>query len=172
MGLGNPGPKYIFTPHNIGFLIVDYLAQQSSASWKAVEKTMQSEVMIENCKILLVKPMTFMNDSGNVLSTLRKQAIALEDVLVVHDEIDFDFGKISFKEGGSARGHNGLRSLIAHGGSNFLRLRCGVGRPVDVKLVGDFVTAKFEESEDEVNQLILKAAAMIVDQIRLSNLQN
>ncbi len=162
MGLGNPGPKYAFTPHNIGFLIVDYLAQQYQGSWNQKDLMQLSKITIQNTDILLIKPMTFMNDSGKVLSVLRKQGIDLENILVVHDEIDFDFGKITFKEGGSARGHNGLRSLIAYGNDNFLRLRCGVGRPADAGQVGNFVTAHFEQSEQDVEQLIQKAADMII----------
>jgi PTH1 family peptidyl-tRNA hydrolase len=88
-----------------------------------------AEVMINNKKVLLIKPQAFMNSSGNVIPFLSKQGIKAENILVVHDELEQPFGKISFKVGGSARGHNGVRSIIAACGENFVRVRFGIGRP-------------------------------------------
>ncbi len=161
LGLGNPGPKYFFTPHNIGFLILDRLSDQSQQQWIGKQNMLQSALHVKDQKILLIKPQTFMNNSGEVLSYLNKSGIKIENILVVHDEIDFDFGKINFKQGGSARGHNGLRSIIAHGGQNFLRLRVGVGRPENAADVGSFVTDKFVQSAEEVDQLITKSIQLI-----------
>ncbi len=161
LGLGNPGPKYFFTPHNIGFLILDRLSDQSQGQWIGKQNMLQSALQVKDQKILLIKPQTFMNNSGEVLSYLNKSGIKIENILVVHDEIDFDFGKINFKHGGSARGHNGLRSIIAHGGQNFLRLRVGVGRPENAADVGNFVTDKFVQSAEEVDQLITKSIQLI-----------
>lgn len=165
IGLGNPGPKFHFTPHNIGFLILDQLCEQYDGTWSEKKDTMTTTVCINDHQLLLVKPQTFMNSSGQIISQLHKQGIKQENILVVHDEIDFNFGKITFKEGGSARGHNGLRSIIAHGGDNFLRLRVGVGRPDDPADVGHFVTAKFIEPEDRVFNLIHDACQMIQNKI-------
>lgn len=154
MGLGNPGPKFHFTPHNIGFLILDRLCDQYHGNWQEKKEMHIASIMINDQKILLIKPQTFMNLSGQVLPQLSKQGIKLDNILVIHDEIDYPFGKVNFKEGGSARGHNGLRSLIEYGGQNFTRLRVGVGRPKERSKVGNFVTAPFQESEQEVDGLI------------------
>ncbi len=162
LGLGNPGPKFHFTPHNIGFLIVDALCEQFSAHWQEKKDMHTASISINGHTILLLKPQTFMNNSGEILHHLHKQGIKQQSILVVHDEIDFPFGKINFKQGGSARGHNGLRSLIAHGGDSFLRLRVGVGRPDEPSEVGNFVTARFEEPEHEIEELIAAATKMIV----------
>lgn len=161
IGLGNPGPKFHFTPHNIGFLIVDQLCQDYHGTWQEKKEMHVATVLIDDQKVLLIKPQTFMNLSGNILHQLHKQGIKQENLLVIHDEIDYPFGKVNFKDGGSARGHNGLRSLIEYGGQNFLRLRVGVGRPDERSEVGNFVTNPFQESESEVNDLIQKTICMI-----------
>lgn len=171
MGLGNLGPKYVFTPHNIGFLIVDQLCERGSGTWAEKQNMLQAIVQINNQEILLIKPQTFMNSSGEVLSHVHKRGIKLENILVVHDEIDFEFGKISIKDGGSARGHNGLRSLIEHGGQDFLRLRVGVGRPDNPEDVGNFVTARFACSEQAVHDLIEKSVK-IIDAVININVEN
>jgi PTH1 family peptidyl-tRNA hydrolase len=162
VGLGNPGPKFFYTPHNIGFLVLDRLAERFGSSWIEKQNMLQTTVQIHEKSILLVKPQTFMNSSGQVFAALAKRGISLDHVVVIHDEIDFDFGKISIKEGGSARGHNGLRSIIEHAGADFLRIRCGVGRPDDPKDVGDFVTAKFVQSPEQIDALI-DAVINVVD---------
>ncbi len=157
IGLGNPGPAFHCTPHNIGFLIVDALADQYQATWQEKKDLHITQITSNNHTIVLIKPQVFMNNSGQILSQLHKQGIKQENILVVHDEIDFPFGKIGIKHDGSARGHNGLRSLIAHGGDAFLRLRVGVGRPDDPAHVKNFVTAPFQESKEQVAALIQKA---------------
>ncbi len=175
VGLGNPGPTYAFTPHNIGFLILDRLCEQHHGTWSEKNNMLVATIKISDQKnnehvlldqqILLVKPQTFMNNSGEILKHLQKRGIKQENIFVVHDEIDFPFGKLAIKVGGSARGHNGLRSLIAHGGENFLRLRCGVGRPENPADVGNFVTKKFVESPDQINELISKSAELVLKTI-------
>lgn len=165
IGLGNPGPKFYFTPHNIGFLIVDALCEQFHGTWQEKKDLHIASISINEQTILLVKPQTFMNNSGQILTQLHKQGIKQENILVVHDEIDFIFGKMNIKQGGSARGHNGLRSLIAHGGDNFLRLRVGVGRPDEPSQVANFVTARFQESQEKVQDLILAAIDIINKQL-------
>lgn len=162
VGLGNPGPRYAHTPHNIGFLILDRLAEMFNGSWTEKQNMQLSTININGHELLLIKPQTFMNNSGEILSHLSKRGIKIDNLFVVHDEIDFDFGKINIKHGGSARGHNGLRSLIAHGGPDFIRLRCGVGRPEHQADVGNFVIAPFKQNEIEINNLINAA----IDQIQ------
>ena len=163
VGLGNPGPRFAHTPHNIGFLIVDELAHQHGGTWSTHGNMEQCSIVINDQKLLLVKPQTFMNSSGEILPALRKKGITVDNLLVLHDEIDFSFGKIAIKMHGSARGHNGLRSLIQLGGDNFVRLRVGVGRPDDPADVGDFVIAPFQESKDQVQSLIEKAITAILE---------
>lgn len=166
VGLGNPGSTFFYTPHNIGFLILDKIAEIYGGNWQEDHNMLLAHVIINDKKLVLIKPQTFMNNSGEILKYLNKRGIKQENLLVVHDEIDFPFGKVSVKVGGSARGHNGLRSLIAHGGDNFLRLRCGVGRPDNPAEVGNFVTKKFKESPQEVDELIEKSIAIILKTIK------
>jgi PTH1 family peptidyl-tRNA hydrolase len=166
VGLGNPGPTFFYTPHNIGFLILDKLAEIYGGSWSDDHNMQTASITINDKKLLLVKPQTFMNNSGEVLKYLNKRGIKQENLFVIHDEIDFPFNKVTIKIGGSARGHNGLRSLIAHGGENFLRLRCGVGRPDNPAEVGNFVTKKFQESAQEVEELIDKAIKIILETVK------
>lgn len=166
VGLGNPGPTYAYTPHNIGFLILEKLCDEYHGNWSAEQNMLTASVTINDQKILLVKPQTFMNNSGEILRHLSKRGIKQQNIFVIHDEIDFPFGKVSLKVGGSARGHNGLRSLIALGGENFLRLRCGVGRPDNPADVGNFVTAKFKEAPQKIDELIKKSIELILAQLK------
>lgn len=166
VGLGNPGPIFFFTPHNIGFLILDKIVELYNATWSEDNNMLTATVIINDKKLLLIKPQTFMNNSGEILKYLNKRGIKQENIFVIHDEIDFPFGKISLKVGGSARGHNGLRSLISYGGENFLRLRCGVGRPDNPVEVGNFVTKKFQQSPQEVNELIDKSIQKILESVK------
>jgi peptidyl-tRNA hydrolase, PTH1 family len=165
VGLGNPGPTFFYTPHNIGFLILDKIAEIYDGNWQEDHNMLLANVFINDKKIVLIKPQTFMNNSGEILKYLNKDGIKQDNLFVIHDEIDFPFGKISIKSGGSARGHNGLRSLITYGGDNFLRLRCGVGRPDSPAEVGNFVTKKFKESPDQVDKLIDNAIKIILETI-------
>ena len=163
IGLGNPGPSFSNTRHNIGFEIVDLIAEDQQASWQTKENMELCKVNIEGKNILLVKPMTYMNTSGQVLSYLRKQGIQQNNILVVHDEIELPFGSIKLKFDGSAKGHNGLKSIMALGGSDFLRLRFGVDRPANREDVPNFVLEKFRESTDDVNSNIYTSVQMIQD---------
>lgn len=167
VGLGNPGPTYAFTPHNIGFLILDQLGDLWHGSWVEKQNMMIASVRVHDQEMLLIKPQTFMNNSGEILHHLQKRGVKIENIFVVHDEIDYPFGKINIKDGGSARGHNGLRSLIEHGGQNFYRLRCGVGRPEHPADVGNFVTKPFQQSQAQVSELIEKSVTMIQKVLQL-----
>jgi peptidyl-tRNA hydrolase, PTH1 family len=165
VGLGNPGPTYAFTPHNIGFLILDQLCQMYGGMWVEKQNMLMASVQMNDQEILLVKPQTFMNSSGEILNHLNKRGIKIENLFVIHDEIDYPFGKINIKDGGSARGHNGLRSIIEHGGQDFVRLRCGVGRPDSAEEVGNFVTKPFEQSQQQVHELVEQAAKIILEML-------
>lgn len=160
IGLGNPGPTYYYTRHNIGFRILDALAQTHHTSWHAKD-TMELATLTNGHKILLIKPQTFMNNSAKVAPFLLKQGIKAENILVVHDELEQPFGSIKIRVGGSARGHNGLKSIIAACGDQFIRLRFGIGRPVNKEEVPDYVLAPFKENAAEIEALIDQAVQLI-----------
>lgn len=161
IGLGNPGPKYARNRHNIGFMILDELAEQLGASWQSKNNFEQALIEINGKSILLIKPQTFMNDSGKVLPFLTKQGIYEDAILVVHDELELPFGQIKMKVGGSAKGHNGLKSIIAHIGPEFARLRVGIGRPDNREDVPDYVLQNFSEGSDKVQEIIQEAIKQI-----------
>jgi PTH1 family peptidyl-tRNA hydrolase len=158
VGLGNPGQQYEKTRHNAGFLFLESLAFERSCSWsnKSDFQGLMSECDIAGEKILLLKPQAFMNRSGNSVGKVaRYYKIAVEEILVVHDELDFDVGIIKLKKDGGHAGHNGLRDIIAHLGSNsFYRLRIGIGRPPAGMVVADYVLSAPSKAD---NQLILSA---------------
>lgn len=161
IGLGNPGPKFHYNRHNIGFLVLDELVQRAGSSWQHKDLFAIAEVHLNYKKVLCIKPQTFMNSSGKVVPYLQKQGIAPEQILVVHDELEKPFGNLSIKLGGSAKGHNGLRSIIAGCGDQFYRLRFGIGRPARKEDVPDWVLTNFSESKEELQSLIGQAADMI-----------
>ena len=149
--LGNPGMKYDKTRHNIGFAMVDVRAEQEGFLWKQ-ESKYKSEIAIwekSGEKLLLCKPQTYMNLSGEAVAPLaRFYKIEAKDILVVHDEIDFVTGRLALKLGGSAAGHNGLKSIIQKFGSaDFYRLRIGVDRPAVSSQVADWVLSSFKPEE-------------------------
>ncbi len=161
IGLGNPGQQYYYNRHNIGFRIIDELARNHGGIWERKKNMEIAEVVIHGKKILLVKPETFMNASGKVIPFLQKKGIKPENILVIHDELEKPFSKLAFKIGGSHRGHNGLRSIIAACGPDFARLRFGVGRPESKDEVGDYVLQNFTQDSIAVEQGIGQALAMI-----------
>ncbi len=161
IGLGNPGSQYYYHRHNIGFRVIDALARNYSAQWQARENMERTEIMINNKKVLLIKPQTFMNSSGKVIPFLLKRGIKAENILVIHDELELPFGKIKIKIGGSAKGHNGLRSIIATCGKEFVRLRFGIDRPEQKELVPHYVLQNFAEDSASVDALIEQAVDMI-----------
>ncbi len=161
IGLGNPGFAYSKTRHNIGFIILDSLAQIYGGSWRTIDKAEVSEISINNNNILLIKPQTFMNKSGDVVSYLSKKGIKSEDALVVHDELELPFGKVAYKFGGSAKGHNGLKSLISAWSADFGRIRFGIGRPERKEDVPDYVLAKFLENQSEIDLKVDESVNLI-----------
>ena len=132
VGLGNPGPRYASTRHNIGFDVVDELARRYGGSWQAKFKGRWCKISIGTADLWLLEPETFMNLSGDsVVPFLQFFRLRVEELLVVHDELDLPFTALRLKRGGGHGGHNGLRSIIERTGSReFARLRAGIGRPV------------------------------------------
>ncbi len=165
IGLGNPGPNYYYTRHNIGFRVLDELAKEYGLSWQSKDNQEIAPLLKDGKKILLIKPQTFMNSSGKVIPALLKQGIKAENILVVHDELEQPFGNLKIRIGGSARGHNGLKSIIAACGDQFARLRFGIGRPTVKEDVPNYVLEKFKENPEDVEHLIQKAVLLLQDRL-------
>ncbi|MFY9590084.1 aminoacyl-tRNA hydrolase [Rickettsia endosymbiont of Halotydeus destructor] len=150
IGLGNPGKEYQYTRHNIGFIAVDKLAKQYNLSFN-VKKKFNADIAEGNVgtyKLLLIKPMTYMNLSGNAVSAIKSYYnIKLENIYVIHDDIDLAVGRIKYKQGGGNGGHNGLKSLDQTIGNNYHRIRIGISRPENSEEVADYVLHNFFKAE-------------------------
>jgi PTH1 family peptidyl-tRNA hydrolase len=161
VGLGNPGREYAGHRHNVGWMVVDELARRHGASWKGKFSGRLAELRLDGHRIGLLKPETFMNESGrSVGAAARFFKLEPDAILVVHDEIDLDAGRLQARKGGGLAGHNGLRSVAAHLGSpEFLRLRVGVGRPGrgDPRRPADYVLSNFMP-EDDAETIVARAA--------------
>ena len=161
VGLGNPGSKYSGTRHNVGFDVIDEAAKRGSATFEAPPGNIDALVArVRSADVLLAKPMTFMNASGEAVGgLLRYFKIDVADLLVVVDEVQLPLGRLRARATGSAGGHNGLKSMIQHVGEEFARLRLGVGRGDSRRDLADHVLAKFEKDEAaEVGRMITRAA--------------
>ena len=151
VGLGNPGPQYAKTRHNVGFMVADLLAGRMGAAFK-VHKKSGAEIVtgrLGHKPIVLAKPRTYMNESGRQVGPLAKfYSVSPADLIVIHDELDIDFGQIRLKLGGGEGGHNGLRSVVnALGTKDFQRVRIGIGRPPGRKDPAAFVLENFSAAE-------------------------
>jgi PTH1 family peptidyl-tRNA hydrolase len=160
-GLGNPGREYGRTRHNVGWLVVDELARRHDGSWRSKFSGSLAEIRLGDARLALLKPETYMNESGrSVAAAARFFKIPAESLLVVHDDVDLEPARLQARRGGGLAGHNGLRSLAQHlGTQDFLRLRIGVGRPGrgDPRPVSDWVLSPFAPEED-VEALVGRAA--------------
>ncbi len=165
-GLGNPGARYERDRHNVGAMVVDELARRRDATFKSKFNGRLSEARVGEAKIALLAPETYMNESGRSISAAARYfKVAPEDVLVVHDDVDLEVGRLQARLGGGLAGHNGLRSIAQSLGTpEFLRLRVGVGRPGrgDHREVADYVLAPFEADEDRDAIVALAADALEV----------
>jgi peptidyl-tRNA hydrolase, PTH1 family len=160
-GLGNPGRQYERTRHNVGWLVVDELARRQGASFRSKFSGQLAEARLDDLRLALLKPETYMNESGRSLgAAARFFKVDPEALLVVHDDVDLEAGRLQARLGGGMAGHNGLRSIAqALGSRDFLRLRIGVGRPGrgDRRSVSDYVLAPFDVEED-VDELVSRSA--------------
>lgn len=176
-GLGNPGPRYVWTRHNVGFMVADELARRAGERFTA-PRGMHAEVATTRIgaagigvpggeALLIVKPRTFMNDSGRAVGPLAEyHRVAPGHVIVVHDELDLDPGRIRLKAGGGDNGHNGLRSVRAHlGTGGFLRVRLGIGRPPGHRAGADHVLGRVPRGEREDLAVTVGRAADAVEAI-------
>jgi len=160
-GLGNPGREYAQTRHNAGWMVVDELARRYGGSWRSKFSGQLAEVRLDGLRLALVKPETYMNESGRSIgAAVRFFKVDPGSLLVVHDDVDLEEGRLQARLGGGLAGHNGLRSISqALGSQDFLRLRIGVGRPGrgDRRSVADYVLARFDAAVD-ADALVTRAA--------------
>lgn len=171
VGLGNPGSKYHETRHNVGFMVIDHLAQEAGLSFSD-DKIFQADItytFVNGEKIYLVKPTTFMNNSGKaVQALLAYYGLDIEDLLVIYDDLDMEVGKIRLRAKGSAGGHNGIKSIIAQIGSqDFKRVKIGIGRPQKGMTVINHVLGHFQGDERiQIDQIVEKASESVHDLIQ------
>jgi PTH1 family peptidyl-tRNA hydrolase len=165
-GLGNPGPAYAGNRHNAGFLTADVLAARAGARFKAGKsRTLAAEGRLAGQSVTIIKPLTFMNDSGVAVAGISGYyRLDREHIVVVHDELDLPFGTIRLKRGGGDNGHNGLRSVTAHLGTReYYRVRVGVGRPPGRMDPAAYVLRDFSVAERKELPLVLDRAADAVE---------
>ncbi len=170
VGLGNPGPDYAANRHNVGQMVLDILADRISASFKshkANASVAEGRLGFGGPKVILAKPGTYMNNSGGPVAGLMKfYDVPLQNVIVVHDELDIDAGAVRVKQAGGHAGHNGLRDIIAAADSNdFVRVRVGIGRPPGRQDAADFVLKNFSAEERKELPLLLALSADAVEEI-------
>jgi PTH1 family peptidyl-tRNA hydrolase len=177
VGLGNPGAKYQGNRHNIGFMVLDELARRHGfAPWRRRFQGETSEGTLERERVILLRPLTFMNDSGRAVQEATGFfKLAPAEIAVFHDELELPFGKVRVKVGGGIAGHNGLRSISAHVGNEYRRVRLGIGHPGVKELVHNHVLSDFAKSERPALEALIDAVAdnaglLAVD--RDSNFQN
>ena len=161
VGLGNPGREYAGNRHNVGAMVVDELARRHGGGWRSKFSGQIAEIRLDGHKVALLKPATYMNDSGRSVGAAASFfKVAPESVLVVHDDSDLDVGRLQLRLGGGLAGHNGLRSIAQHlRTQEFPRVRVGVGRPErgDPRPLADWVLSDFEPHEDAAG-LVARAA--------------
>ncbi|MDA8708660.1 aminoacyl-tRNA hydrolase [Hellea sp.] len=171
VGLGNPGAKYAGNRHNIGFMVINAIGDDHSfPAEKSQFKGMVRSGSIDGKKVLLLKPMTFMNESGqSVQAAMSFYKIPLENVTVFHDELDLAPGKFRMKIGGGIAGHNGLRSIRQHCGENFQRVRLGIGHPGHKDKVHSYVLSDFAKAEHAIRDDICNGAARYAELLANGN---
>ena len=160
-GLGNPGKRYSRSPHNVGFMVIEELARRNDVSMRSKFSGQVGDLSLGSSRLVLLKPMTYMNDSGRSVSpAMRFFKLSTEALLLVHDDVDLGLGRIQIRAGGGFAGHKGLRSIATHiGSSDFLRVRVGVGRPSgnDYRSVSDYVLSPFASGVN-VEEIVVRAA--------------
>ena len=167
-GLGNPGARHARNRHNIGFMAIDAIAEaRRFGPFRARWQGLAAEGVTEGTRVTLIKPQTYMNDSGrSVGEALRFWKLDLSALIVIHDELDLAPAKVRVKVGGGNAGHNGLRSITAHVGNDYKRVRIGIGHPGDKALVYNYVLSDFAKSEagwvEAVCRAIADAAPLLV----------
>lgn len=171
VGLGNPGSKYERHRHNVGFMAIDAIAARYGAGpWRRRFQGQAAEIDIERMKYLLLKPETYMNESGRAISeAMRFYKMSPADVIVFHDEIDLEPGKLRVKFGGGHAGHNGLRSVSAHLGNDYQRVRIGVGHPGHRDAVSHYVLHDFAKADSAWLDPLIEGIAQGVPHLLVGN---
>lgn len=174
VGLGNPGPEYEASRHNVGFRVVDTLAGRSGMAFTRCRfRSLFAKGSLHGVQVLLVKPLTFMNDSGFAVSKWQ-QALRLESsqIIVVHDDLDLPTSQLRIKVGGGHGGHRGVRSVLeTMGSADFLRVKVGIGRPQDGQDTVKHVLGSFEEREGDAIQGVVQRAADAVEVLLQESLE-
>jgi PTH1 family peptidyl-tRNA hydrolase len=158
VGLGNPGRSYERTRHNVGYLVADELAKRHDGSWRKRKKAEAAPVSLGLYNATLLKPTTFMNNTGSAVSDHRP-----ENLIVVHDDLDLEAGTVRVKVGGGAGGHNGLRSIIGRLGNGFVRVRIGIGRPPAGVTVTDYVLSRIDSAVKDAIPKAADAVELVVE---------
>ena len=174
VGLGNPGPKYAGNRHNVGFFVLDLLAERVGARFKAHKgRADVVEGRLAGQRVVLAKPSSYMNESGGPVASLRDfYKVPVERIVVVHDELDVPFESMKLKRGGGDNGHNGLRSVTKSLGSKeYLRVRFGVGRPPGRQDAADFVLKDFSSTERKELPFLVDRTADAVEALLTSTLE-
>lgn len=160
VGLGNPGNEYMKTRHNVGFMAIDTMVP-SDAVWKKEKNALTTRVDLDGKKFIFVKPQTFMNNSGDAVAPLMAfYKIPLENVVVIHDDMDLKVGTLREKIGGSSAGHNGIKSIDSAIGPNYRRIRIGIGHPRDFDSMidpSDWVLGKFDDDQLKQIKTVIKS---------------
>ena len=148
VGLGNPGDRYEKNRHNIGFRVIDALVEHYGA--RNISKSAFRGELFKSNELLFLKPTTFMNLSGKSLQAVKNfYKIELDNIIVIHDDLDLPFGAVRFKKGGGSGGHNGLKSIDSMAGKEYIRVRLGIGKPLHKSQVADYVLHDFSPDESE-----------------------
>ncbi|HSA50147.1 MAG TPA: aminoacyl-tRNA hydrolase [Yinghuangia sp.] len=173
VGLGNPGPEYAGNRHNIGFMVADLLAERAGGKFKAHKARAQVvEGRLAGQRVVLAKPMTYMNLSGGPVTALRDfYKVPLDRIVVIHDELDIDFPVLRLKRGGGDNGHNGLKSITKSLGPDYFRVRFGIGRPPGRMDVAAFVLRDFSSTERKGLDVEVDRAADAVESLLTDGLE-
>lgn len=171
VGLGNPEKKYEKTRHNCGFRVIDYYANENNLGFKSGFKGLYSEQIINNEKIILLKPQTYMNLSGeSVREIVNFYNIEIKDIIVIYDDVDFEIGAFKIKKNGSAGGHNGIKNIIENlKTENIQRIRIGISKN-EIPLM-DYVLGKFTQEEDKKIEELLPQIANIIKDFSNQNIE-
>jgi PTH1 family peptidyl-tRNA hydrolase len=174
LGLGNPGRRYQFTRHNIGFMVLEKIAAQWEVDLKQKSfDALWNRGKIAGINVLLAMPQTYMNLSGNAARKLLAYfKMDISNLIVIHDDLDLPFGKFRLKTGGGDAGHKGLKSITTClGSADFMRIRMGIGKPSDKSRVEDYVLKRFDLEETDLLQQIIQLASEAATEIVLSGMQ-
>lgn len=174
VGLGNPGPRYAATRHNVGFMVVDLLSARIGGKFKSHRANADLlEGRLAGVPVVLAKPRSFMNESGGpVVGVSRFFKVPMESAIVVHDDLDLPYGTLRLKRGGGDGGHNGLRSLTSALGKEYIRVRFGIGRPPGRQDPADYVLREFTSAERRELPFLVDRAADAVEAVIKSGLES